>query len=200
VMRKWLPTFGTSFGCAIALLLVVAAADLAAQPVMNGKPVRAYAGHVVMLNEREGRIVIAIDDGSKGDWRIGGYTVVLRGAERLPLNAVLASPRVTAWVSPDGTVQRITLGAARPAPTGGRTNGQVVRSYLGRVEMMNLRDGRIVIDVDDGSKGDWRIGGYTVVLRGAEREPLKAALDSRRVRVWVTREGQVERINILAVR
>jgi len=112
-MRKWLPTFGKSFGCAIALLLLGAAADLAAQPVMNGKPVRAYAGHVVMLNEREGRIVIDVDDGSKGDWRIGGYTVVLRGGEREPLKAALDSRRVRVWVTREGQVERINILAVR---------------------------------------------------------------------------------------
>ncbi len=195
---KRVPALGKSIGFALACLVIGVATNLAAQVVMNGKPVRAYEGRVSMLNEQEGRIVIDVSDGSRGNWRVGGYTVVLQGVERVPLRAALSSPRVTVWVSPDGTVQRITLGAMQRAPVAVRPmNGAAARSYVGRVEMMNLRDGKIVIDVSDGSRGNWRVGGYTEVLRGGARAPLQAALESRRVQVWVTREGLVERINIL---
>jgi hypothetical protein len=76
---------------------------------MNGKQVREYFGRVNMLNERDGKIIINIEDGSTGNWNVGRYTVVLRGSEREPLSLLLSSKRVRAFVSQDGTVQRVEI-------------------------------------------------------------------------------------------
>jgi hypothetical protein len=41
------------------------------------------------------------------------------------------------------------------------------------------------------------VGRYTVVLRGAQREPLSLLLSSKRVKVWVAQDGTVQRVEIL---
>jgi len=77
--------------------------------MMGGKQVRDYTGSVNMLNEQDGKIIIKIDDGSTGNWSVGRYTVVLRGAQREPLSLLLSSKRVKVWVAQDGTVQRVEI-------------------------------------------------------------------------------------------
>src|SRR5208283_1428138 len=90
----------------VALLLV---SGYGFAQMMGGKQVRDYTGSVNMLNERDGKIIIKIDDGSTGNWSVGRYTVVLRGSEREPLSLLLSSKRVKVWVAQDGTVQRVEI-------------------------------------------------------------------------------------------
>jgi phenylpyruvate tautomerase PptA (4-oxalocrotonate tautomerase family) len=196
----------------IAALTLLAPASVASQ-MMNGKQVREYFGRVNMLNERDGKIIINIEDGSTGNWNVGRYTVVLRGSEREPLSLLLSSKRVRAFVSEDGTVQRVEIlemagqaapppmaGGPGPAPVGAAPmmmNGKQVREYFGRVNMLNERDGKIIINIEDGSTGNWNVGRYTVVLRGSEREPLSLLLSSKRVRAFVSQDGTVQRVEIL---
>ena len=176
--------------CALLLISGQAFAQL-----MNGKQVKAYIGSVNMLNEQEGKIIIKIDDGSTGNWNVGKYTVVLRGSEREPLSLVLSSKSVKVWVAQDGTIQRIEIlemagqGIAAPAAnpaqgaTAGMMGGKQVRDYTGSVNMLNEKDGKIIVKIDDGSTGNWNVGKYTVVLRGSEREPLSILLSSKKVKV-----------------
>jgi hypothetical protein len=190
----------------IALLL---ASGYCFSQMMGGKQVRAYAGSVNMLNEQDGKIIIKVDDGSTGNWSVGRYTVVLRGAQREPLSLLLSSKRVKAWVAQDGTVQRVEIldmtgqGVAAPAAVPSQAaapsmmGGKQVRAYAGSVNMLNEQDGKIIIKVDDGSTGNWSVGRYTVVLRGAQREPLSLLLSSKRVKAWVAQDGTVQRVEIL---
>jgi len=194
---------------AIVGLLLVSGYGFA--QMMGGKQVREYTGAVNMLNERDGKIIINIDDGSTGNWSVGRYTVVLRGAQREPLSLLLSSKKVNAWVAQDGTVQRVEIlevagqgsaapvaapAPAKPAPPS-MMGGKQVREYTGAVNMLNERDGKIIINIDDGSTGNWSVGPYTVVLRGAQREPLSLLLSSKRVNVWVAQDGTVQRVEIL---
>jgi len=199
--------FGLRVAISISVGLLLVSGHAFAQ-MMGGKQVRPYDGSVNMLNEQDGKIIIKIDDGSTGSWSVGGYTVVLRGSQREPLSLVLSSRRVKAWVAQDGTVQRIEIlemsgqTAMAPASTAqgapaGMMGGKQVRDYTGSVNMLNEQDGRIIIKVDDGSTGNWNVGRYTVVLRGAQREPLSLLLSSKRVKVWVAEDGTVQRVEIL---
>ena len=77
--------------------------------MMGGKQVRDYTGSVNMLNEKDGKVIIKIDDGSTGNWTVGAYTVVLRGSQREPLSLLLSSKKVKVWVAEDGTVQRVEI-------------------------------------------------------------------------------------------
>ena len=96
-------------GVVAVVFALAAESNLAAQTMMGGKIVRHYDGRVNMLNERTGRIIVDVEDGSVGHWRVGGYTVVLRGDRRLSLHAVLDSLKVRVWVAEDGTIQRIAI-------------------------------------------------------------------------------------------
>jgi|GEM_PF-3423070 hypothetical protein len=189
----------------LAALTLMAPKSVVSQ-MMNGKQVRDYTGRVNMLNEVDGKIIINIDDGSTGNWNVGRYTVVLRGSEREPLSLLLRTKKVRAFVSQDGDVQRveiIEMAGQGPAPANGPApapmvmNGKQVRDYNGRVNMLNERDGKIIINIDDGSTGNWNVGRYTVVLRGSQREPLSLLLSSKRVRVFVSQDGEVQRVEIL---
>ena len=201
--RTWL-----KLGIVAALALVVSFGVLGQTATMNGKEVRAYEGSVVMLNEAAGKIQIKIDDGSTGNWNVGPYTVVMRGSVREPLSLLLSAGTVKAFVSRDGQVQRIDIlkmagQAQSPVAPGNQgsgslaMNGKPVRAYMGSVNMLNEGAGKIVVKVDDGSTGNWNVGKYTVVLRGSQREPLSLLVSSKRVKVYVSQDGDVQRVEIL---
>jgi hypothetical protein len=165
-----------------------------------------YTGRVNMLNEQDGKIIINVDDGSTGNWSIGrGTTVVFQG-KRQPHSMLLSSKHVKVMVNRDGSVGFIEIlemsdQGAPPSAPGGTSGlimgGKEVHAVTGRVNMLNEQYGNIIINIDDGSNGNWQVGNYTVVLRGAQREPLSLLLSSKRVRVWVARDGTVQRVEIL---
>ena len=174
----------------VALVACVLAFPALAQ-MMDGKEVRRYEGVPNSINEQAGKIVIRTDS-SVGNWSVGPRTVVLFGEERMGLGAVVESTRVEAWVSQDGFVHRINILEMRlpPGPT---------PNYSGEVVSLNQSAGEIEVRTPN-SVGHWKVGGFTVVGYRGHRIPLGVVLRSKKVSLAVTREGRVERIDVLEMR
>jgi hypothetical protein len=131
----------------LAYAAIVAFACLAplaaASQTIDGKAVKAYSGAVTSLDEQAGTIVIATDENSIGNWKVGKYTVVIRGSAREPLSPLLNSKKVKAFVSADGEVQRVVIlemGGKATAPLA--MNGKQVTEYDGGVSMLNEKRAR----------------------------------------------------------
>lgn len=76
-------------------------------------------------------------------------------------------------------------------------NGKEVKAYIGHIVSHNERTGEIVIKTDN-STGHWRLSHHTVVLSGRERLSLADIWGKTRlVRVYVSRDGEVQRISVL---
>jgi hypothetical protein len=159
--------------------------------MMDGKEVRRYEGVPNSINEQAGKIVIRTES-SVGNWSIGPRTVVFFGAERMSLGAVVESTRVEAWVSQDGFVHRINILEMR-LPPGPPSN------YSGEVVSLNEGAGEIEVRTPN-SVGHWKVGGFSVVGYRGHRIPLVHVLRSKRVSLAVTREGRVERIEVLEMK
>jgi hypothetical protein len=173
-----------------ALVACVLAFPALAQ-TMDGKEVRRYEGVPNSINEQAGKIVIRTNS-SVGNWSVGPRTVVLFGSERMGLGAVVESTRVEAWVSEDGFVHRINILEMR-LPGGPTPN------YSGEVVSLNESAGEIEVRTPN-SVGHWKVGGFTVVGYRGHRIPLAHVLRSKKVSLAVTREGRVERVDVLEMR
>ena len=79
-------------------------------------------------------------------------------------------------------------------------NGKEVKAYVGHIMSHNDRTGEIVIKTDS-STGHWHLHRHVTVLnegRAGERLDLEDIWrNTRKVRVWVSRDGEVERISVL---
>jgi len=89
----------------------------------------------------------------------------------------------------------LCLGAAVTAQT--MMNGKEVRPYIGHIVSHNDRTNEIVVKMDN-STGHWRLSPHTVVLSGQERLQLVDIWGkTQRVEVYVSKDGEVERITVL---
>ena len=76
-------------------------------------------------------------------------------------------------------------------------NGKEVKMYVGHIVSHNERTGEIVIKTDN-STGHWRLSDHTVVLSGKERINLSDIWGkTKNVEVFVSKDGEVQRINVL---
>jgi hypothetical protein len=84
--------------------------------------------------------------------------------------------------------------AARAATT---MNGKEVAPYVGHIVSHNERTGEIVVKTDN-STGHWRLSDHTVVFSGKERLTLSEVWSkTKKVRVHVSKDGEVQRITVL---
>jgi len=76
-------------------------------------------------------------------------------------------------------------------------NGKEVTPYIGHIVSHNERTGEIVIKTDS-STGHWRLSNHTVVLSGKDRLILSEIWrKTKKVRVHVSKDGEVQRITVL---
>ena len=79
-------------------------------------------------------------------------------------------------------------------------NGKEVIPYVGHIVSHNNRTGEVVIKTDK-STGHWRLHRNVVVLNeGKANERLyleEIWRNTRTVKVWVSRDGEVQRISVL---
>ncbi len=79
-------------------------------------------------------------------------------------------------------------------------NGKEVIPYVGHIVSHNYRTGEVVIKTDK-STGHWHLHRHVTVLnegKASERLNLEDIWrNTRQVRVWVSRDGEVERISVL---
>ncbi len=76
-------------------------------------------------------------------------------------------------------------------------NGKEVTPYIGHIVSHNERTGEIVVKTEN-STGHWRLSRQVVVLSGRERLALPEIWrKTKTVRVYVSKDGEVQRINVL---
>lgn len=76
-------------------------------------------------------------------------------------------------------------------------NGKEVTPYIGHIVSHNERTGEIVIKTDN-SAGHWRLSNHTVVFSGKDRLTLSEVWSkTKKVRVYVSKDGEVQRITVL---
>lgn len=107
----------------------------------------------------------------------------------------------TGFVSPKTAISLLILvvllavGSLASAQT--IMNGKEVKEYVGHIVSHNSRTGEIVIKTEN-STGHWRLSHHTVVFSGNERLYLDEIWrQTRLVRVYVSRDGEIQRINVL---
>jgi len=78
-------------------------------------------------------------------------------------------------------------------------NGKEVTAHVGQIVMHNANTRQIEIKTEENSTGHWKLADHVVVLRGKERLSLSEIWGkTKRVRAWVAKSGEVERIDVLA--
>jgi hypothetical protein len=88
-----------------------------------------------------------------------------------------------------------SVGAAVRAAT--IMNGKEVTPYVGHIVSHNERTGEIVVQTEK-STGHWRLSNHTVVLYGKDRLTLSEIWrKTKKVRVYVSKDGEVQRITVL---
>jgi len=76
-------------------------------------------------------------------------------------------------------------------------NGKEVTPCIGHIVSHNERTDEIVVKMDN-STGHWRLNKHTVVFSGKDRLTLSEIWSkTKKVRVYVSRDGEVQRISIL---
>ena len=76
-------------------------------------------------------------------------------------------------------------------------NGKEVTPYVGHIVSHNERTGQIVVKTEN-STGHWRLSDHCVVLHGKERLQLSDIWGkTEKVQVWVSKDGEVQRITVL---
>lgn len=76
-------------------------------------------------------------------------------------------------------------------------NGKEVTPYIGHIVSHNERTGEIVVKTDN-STGHWRLSNRTVVFFGKDRLTLSEIWSkTKEVRVYVSKDGEVQRITVL---
>ena len=76
-------------------------------------------------------------------------------------------------------------------------NGKEVNAYVGHIVSHNARTREIVVKTE-GSTGHWRLANHIVVFSGRERlRPSQIWGRTKRVEVFVSRDGEVQRISVL---
>ena len=77
-------------------------------------------------------------------------------------------------------------------------NGKEVTPYFGRIVMHNERTHKIEVKTEENSTGTWKVSGRVVVMHKGDRLDLSGIWGkTKRVKVWVTKSGVVERIDVL---
>jgi hypothetical protein len=76
-------------------------------------------------------------------------------------------------------------------------NGKEVTPYIGHIVSHNERTGEIVVKTDN-STGHWKLNNHTVVFSGKDRLTLSEVWSkTKKVRVHVSKDGEVQRITVL---
>jgi hypothetical protein len=76
-------------------------------------------------------------------------------------------------------------------------NGKEVTPHVGQIVSHNERIGQIVIKMEN-STGHWRLSNHCVVLHEKERLQLSDIWGkTQKVQVWVSKDGEVQRITVL---
>ena len=94
----------------------------------------------------------------------------------------------------------LTLSFSASAAYAVTMNGKEVIPYVGHIVSHNIRTGEVVIKTNK-SIGHWRLHRNVVVLNeGKANERLyleEIWRNTRTVKVWVSRDGEVQRISVL---
>ena len=167
-----------------ALGLTLSAA--ASAETIDGKEVKRYEGTVESVGG--GKIVVKTPT-STGNWKVGALTVVMFGAQRLPVPDVDGG-KVIAFVSEDGFVHRLDLLQRKPADGEPDTAPDV-----GEISSVDAAAGKIEIKMPN-SVGHWKIGVFTHVRSGDVEVPLTALQTGAKVRVAVEKSGKIDRIDL----
>ena len=81
-----------------------------------------------------------------------------------------------------------------------KMNGKEVTPYVGHIVSHNSKTGEIVVKTDD-STGHWRLHRNVTVLNEGKASERLALQDiwrnTKKVRVWVSQDGEVQRISVL---
>ena len=76
-------------------------------------------------------------------------------------------------------------------------NGKEVTPHVGQIVSHNERMGQIVVKMEN-STGHWRLSDHCVVLHDKERLQLSDIWGkTQKVQVWVSKDGEVQRITVL---
>jgi hypothetical protein len=170
------------FAAALGVTLSVAAVA----ETIDGKEVKRYEGTVQSVGG--GKIVVQTAS-STGNWKVGSKTVVMFGAQRLPVPDAEGG-KVVAFVSEDGYVHRLDLLQRRPADGEPDTAPDV-----GEIVSVDTADGKIEIKMPN-STGHWKIGAFTHVRSGDVELPLTELQPGRKVRVSVEKSGKIDRVDL----
>jgi hypothetical protein len=104
--------------------------------------------------------------------------------------------RKTAFFIALGLILTLTASVAMAV----KMNGKEVTPYVGHIVSHNNKTGEIVVKTDN-STGHWRLHrNATVLNEGKASERLNLAdiwHNTKKVRVWVTGDGEVMRISVL---
>lgn len=169
----------------VAALGLTLSASAVAETI-DGKEVKRYEGTVESVGG--GKIVIQTPS-STGNWKVGAQTVVMFGAQRLPVPAVDGG-KVVAFVSEDGYVHRLDLLQRKPADGEPDTGPDV-----GEIASVDAAGGKIEIKMPN-STGHWKIGAFTHVRSGDAELPLTALQPGQKVRVAVEKSGKIDRVDL----
>lgn len=84
------------------------------------------------------------------------------------------------------------------APAGAMTmNGKEVTPYVGHFVSHNTRTGEVVIKTAH-STGHWRLSPHTVIMSGKDRLSFPDIWGkTKKVEAYVSKDGEIQRINVL---
>ena len=91
----------------------------------------------------------------------------------------------------------VVFGVGSAAGAATIMNGKEVTPYIGHIVSHNERTGEIVVKTEK-STGHWRVSNHTVVFSGKDRLTLSEVWSkTKKVRVHVSKDGEVQRITVL---
>jgi hypothetical protein len=103
------------------------------------------------------------------------------------------------WVKRIGVlvVIAVFLAVSSAAIAGTIMNGKEVKPYTGHIVSHNERTSEIVVKTEN-STGHWKLSHHTVVLFGKERLNFSEIWrKTKKVEVFVSKDGEVQRISVL---
>jgi hypothetical protein len=211
----------------ILLLAICSFASLAfasGKAKVNGKEVSIETGTIIRYSPAGGEIVFKLDGGATGNWTMGKQMGVYRNKEKITLADTQSGQKFRIYVTPGGEVQRLVVldesgqgkqakqartdaatskdDAAEAQPKKNVMNGKEVSPEIGSVNMVNEQKRKIVINLEGGAKGNWSLHPKLVVRAFNTKEvlPLSEVLKSSKVKAWVSKDGVVHWIYIMAYR
>ncbi len=196
---------------------------------MNGKDVIVETGVLASHNDRTGEIVLNLTDGGTGDWKMSKQMKVFHGKEKIGLAEAGKGQKLRIYVTAEGVVEGLFIidqpGTAKPAsqpkveaeaaPSGGQhadgaappakkniMHGKEVFPEIGKIVMLNEKQRKLTMNMDNGSQGKWSIHPQAVVkiFNSKESVPLAELLRASKVKAWVSQDGVVHWLYIMALK